>query len=63
MEKEITTEELPWEERTQQWKTDGECLKCRRHGYCKKQCKKNERLMYAAIMNQLKARMGAVEKA
>ncbi len=42
-------EGIPKEERTEQWKTDGECLKCRRHGYCKKQCKKNREVMYAEI--------------
>lgn len=42
-------EGVPKEERTEQWKTDGECLKCRRHGYCKKQCKKNEEAMYAEL--------------
>ena len=42
-------EGVPKEERTEQWKENGECLKCRRHGYCKKQCKKNKELMYAEI--------------
>lgn len=45
--------ELPWEERTEQWKTDGECLKCRRHGWCQKQCKKNREAMYAELRRML----------
>ena len=50
-------EGIPKEERTEQWKTDGECLKCRRHGYCKKQCKKNREVMYAEIQKILKNRL------
>ena len=49
-------EGVPKEERTKQWETDGECLKCRRHGYCKKQCKKNKAAMYAELLRIMKSR-------
>lgn len=49
--------ELPWEERTEQWKTDGKCLECRRHGYCKTQCTKNRNAVRAYFMNALRRRM------
>ena len=55
-------EGVPKEERTEQWKTDGECLKCRRHGYCKKQCRKNEQAMYAEMRRILANRMAAQSK-
>jgi len=38
---------------SEQWKTNGQCLECRRHGYCKKQCKKNKDVMYAEIQRIL----------
>lgn len=55
-------EGVPKEQRTEQWKTDGECLKCRRHGYCKRQCAKNRELMYAEMRKILANRMAAQSK-
>lgn len=42
---------------SEQWKTDGKCLECRRHGYCKKQCKKNKEVMYAEIQRIIRQKM------
>ena len=42
---------------SEQWKTDGKCLECRRHGYCKTQCTKNRDLMYAEMRRILMEKM------
>lgn len=42
---------------SEQWKTDGKCLECRRHGYCKTQCSKNRDLMYAEMRRILMEKM------
>ena len=47
---------------SEQWKTDGKCLECRRHGYCKKQCKKNKDVMYAEMRRILMEKMPLYKK-
>lgn len=53
---------VPKEERTEQWKENGECLKCRRHGYCKKQCTKNRGAMYAEMRRIIRERVPATKE-
>lgn len=40
----------------EQWKdgAGGKCELCRRHGYCKKQCKENRRMVYRLMMDGIK---------
>lgn len=45
-------------ETPEQWKEGalGDCLRCRRHGYCKTMCKNNKRRAYRAILSGMKKR-------
>ena len=47
---------------SEQWKSDGKCLECRRHGYCKTQCSKNRYLMYAEMRRILMEKMPAYKE-
>lgn len=42
---------------SEQWKSDGKCLECRRHGYCKTQCGANKKAIRRFILESLKAKM------
>ena len=36
----------------EQWKTDGDCNKCRRQEYCKKPCKKSRQQFVKNLLEQ-----------
>jgi len=47
---------------SEQWKTDGKCLECRRHGYCKTQCSKNKQAVRAFILQSLRNKLQGTGK-
>lgn len=46
------------EDNNEQWKSGGDCSKCRRNKYCSKPCKENirlkDRIIYDAILEKTK---------
>jgi len=40
-----------------EWKGGGDCLQCRRHGYCKKQCKANKRRVNEHLMRAFRQKL------
>lgn len=42
---------------SKEWEGGGECLKCRRHGYCKKQCKANKKLVNDHLMKAFRRQL------
>lgn len=41
----------------EQWKQGGDCVKCRRHPYCKKVCTERKRYFSAKLKEMLRERM------
>lgn len=53
------------DESKDQWKSGGDCNKCRRQPYCKKQCRMNRKLVESMITQAIREMtgIGAIEKA
>lgn len=43
---------------TDRWLIDGDCTKCRRKDYCKKECTSSKRAMESLIRNYIRKRIG-----
>lgn len=43
---------------TDRWLIDGDCTKCRKKDYCKKECTLSKRVMESLIMNYIRKRIG-----
>ena len=44
-------------DKSDQWKSDGDCTKCRRNGYCSKACKARHKFLYGQMVEQLKKKL------
>ena len=44
----------------EQWKSDGDCSKCRRQKYCSTICKENRKLLTRTVYQAVDKKMGGI---